>query len=82
MLYRNFFLVFILILYLIGCEDDLQREKKQPGHLFPIVKTDEYGYINEHGKILIKPRFSYANSFSEGLSAVQIDGRYGYIDES
>jgi predicted esterase len=49
-----------------------------------------YGYINMTGETVIKPAFTQANNFSEGLARVQvggkaqgmIGGKYGYIDKS
>ena len=34
----------------------------------------------QQGEVAIAPQFDYAADFSEGLAAVQQDGRYGYID--
>jgi len=40
-----------------------------------------FGYMNLDGMILIKPRYSYASDFSEGLAYVERrPGRGGYID--
>ena len=44
-----------------------------------------YGYIDKTGKVVVRPRFSYADDFSEGLAAVGVvysgRGKYGYIDK-
>ena len=40
----------------------------------------KWGYIDQQGEVAIAPQFDYAADFSEGLAAVQQDGRYGYID--
>jgi hypothetical protein len=37
-------------------------------------------FINLHGMLAFKTSFEKAASFSEGLAAVQIGGRWGYID--
>jgi serine/threonine protein kinase len=42
----------------------------------------KYGYIDKTGNIIIKPQFDYAESFSEGLAVVKINGKYGYIDKT
>lgn len=39
-----------------------------------------WGYVGRDGKILIKPQFDFAGTFSEGLAAVRKKEKYGYID--
>jgi hypothetical protein len=39
-----------------------------------------FGYIDTTGKVVIEPQFDEAKEFSEGLAAVNIDGRIGFID--
>jgi hypothetical protein len=51
-----------------------------------------WGYIDKTGKLVIKPEFSLAGDFSEGLAAVEVggklvnhvyrSGKHGYIDKS
>lgn len=38
-----------------------------------------WGYVDEEGKWVIKPKFSDAEDFSEGFAAVLLDGKWGYI---
>ncbi|MCB0193341.1 MAG: WG repeat-containing protein, partial [Anaerolineae bacterium] len=40
------------------------------------------GYIDQSGAFVIEPQFDFANSFSEGLALVGLDGLSGFIDES
>ena len=42
---------------------------------------DKYGYINKKGDYVINPQFDAADSFSEGLAAVEDDDEYGYINK-
>ncbi len=44
----------------------------------------KYGYIDQKGKTIIKPQFSNAGNFHEGLAAAQNSqtGLWGYIDPS
>lgn len=44
----------------------------------------EWGYKNDKGEWQVKPQYSEAYEFSEGLACVKayIGGRYGYIDEN
>ena len=41
----------------------------------------DWGYINKKGKLVIKPKFSDAKKFSNGLAAVKIKNRWGYINK-
>jgi hypothetical protein len=51
--------------------------------LRPIQQDSKWGYIDRSGKIAIKPQFSWAEEFSEGLAAFENeDGKHGYIDET
>ncbi|WP_341525777.1 WG repeat-containing protein [Nostoc sp. UHCC 0302] len=47
----------------------------------PIKIGDKYGYIDRSG-LVIQPQFDYASKFSKGLATVEIDGKWGYIDQS
>ncbi|WP_170880352.1 WG repeat-containing protein [Paenibacillus odorifer] len=42
----------------------------------------EFGYIDKTGKEVIAPQYDGADSFSEGLAAVEEDGKYGFIDKT
>ncbi len=39
-----------------------------------------YGYIDTTGKEIVKPRYSDAAHFSDGLAGVKIGDKYGFID--
>lgn len=42
----------------------------------------KFGFIDRTGRDVVKPAFEDAKAFSEGLAAVCLDGRWGYIDTS
>ena len=42
-------------------------------------KDQRWGYVNDKGAWVIKPRFQAAGSFNEGLAAVKVGGKWGYI---
>lgn len=43
---------------------------------------DRFGYINKKGKVVIGFCFDKADSFSEGLARVRVEGKWGYIDKT
>ncbi|MDT4966375.1 MAG: hypothetical protein QOJ64_1112 [Acidobacteriota bacterium] len=52
-------------------------------NLAAIKVADKWGYVDTSGKIVIQPRFTAADKFSEGLALVtEADGTLGYIDQS
>ncbi len=47
----------------------------------------KYGFIDSHGKVVIEPKYDYAEPFSEGLAGVCVDdaeevSHWGYIDKT
>lgn len=50
--------------------------------LIPFMTEEKWGYINNKGKIVIKPQFDEADKFSEGLARVQIGLKSGFIDST
>ena len=54
-------------------EDDplaLQRDKS--GNWHPIYREGLWGYVDNEGRVVVKPRFNWASDFSEGRAAVAI----------
>lgn len=48
--------------------------------LIAICKDGKWGYMNAKGETVIKPTYSNARSFSNGLAAVCKNGLWGFID--
>ena len=63
---------------------DEKSEKEPPVLLHPVINADGlWGYQDDSGKMVIKPRWKDADYFSEGLASVTADyDLYGYIDET
>ena len=49
--------------------------------LYLVEKDSLYGYIDRYGKIIIKPQYSDAEPFSEGLAAVSNGKKLGFINK-
>lgn len=43
---------------------------------------DQYGFIDTKGKVVIEAKYDEVCDFSEGLAAVQKNGKWGYIDKT
>ncbi|MBI4645144.1 MAG: TonB family protein, partial [Bacteroidia bacterium] len=54
----------------------------QKSELVVYMKKGKYGFVNEKGKVVIKNIYNYAEPFSEGYAVVELDLKYGYIDEN
>ena len=72
----------IAILVLLSALWTYGQSVQSPPRLRPIQQNGKWGYIDSTGKIVIEPRFAWAEEFSEGLVAVSIDFNWGYIDKT
>ena len=50
--------------------------------LYPIEESGKFGYIDQYGRVAIRPQFDDAKFFSEGLARVKIGRRWGFIDQT
>ncbi len=50
--------------------------------LIAIRRDRKLGYMDLDGNIAVEPRFDQGGEFSEGLAAVQLEGRWMFIDKS
>lgn len=50
--------------------------------LLPMQKAEKWGYIDTTGKVIIEPQFDFADAFSDGIAAVELNGKTGYINKS
>ena len=39
-----------------------------------------WGFVNRNGEIVINPKYDYVFNFSEGIAAVKVGDKYGFID--
>ena len=65
-----------------GC-DELKSKKTilSSSRLYRVELGKKFGYISE-AKVVIKPQFDDAKEFTEGLAAVKLDKKWGYIDRT
>ncbi len=50
------------------------------GPLYPVDVNAKYGFIDQRGQVVVKPRFTRANAFHEEWSAVFEDNAAGYLN--
>ncbi len=52
------------------------------GFLYPVFVNNKWGYINNLGRLIIKPQFDYGDDFFDGLAKIEISQKYGFIDKT
>jgi WG containing repeat len=80
---RNFLLALASLATLpknVLCQNNLKPK------LFPVSIKFKWGFINEHGKVVISPKYTYASNFYDDLASVGIDSgsmrKFQYIDRT
>src|SRR6266699_982332 len=78
-------LILAAALMLAGCD---QQAQKASSDAIPDAGSAKSGGViaewkttDQTGRIVIPPQFDEAGSFSDGLAAVRIGARFGYIDK-
>jgi hypothetical protein len=69
--------IIITTILLIAFHISYGQDQEQ---LYLVESKGVIGFINEKGKMVIKPKYLAGRNFSEGLAPVRLDGTYGYID--
>lgn len=59
-----------------------QDKKANSQRLLPIVIGGRTAYINLNGNVVLTPEMNGRPMYSEGLAAVQIDGKWCYVDQN
>jgi hypothetical protein len=59
----------------------IRRSGPASVRLFLFKQDGRFGYFNTDGET-IKPQFSNAGQFSQGLAPVAVDGRWGYVNKT
>ena len=74
---------FVLALLLsITCIQGRAQAVTHPKRFLIWDERGKFGYIDETGRVVIKPQFDDAYPFTEGLAAVEIGKKSGFIDTS
>lgn len=60
------------------------KVKSFAGGLAPVLNKEDskWGYIDQHGTLVIPYRYADCTTFQEGIAAVKIDNKWGYIDRN
>lgn len=89
---------FLMMVMTYGNDEPVEEDQKslinrsiapdKMGRLFPVSKNEKWGYIDEHGTLVIPLKFENASFFNDGLAAVVVIDSlgarniHGYIDKS
>jgi hypothetical protein len=66
----------------IAADPDAPTLAALDSKLSPVSRGGKMGYANRTGKIVIEPRFDFADAFSEGLAVVRVGTKWGYVEPS
>ena len=77
---KKFNLIYIII-FLIGIQFDVFSFNEVSFVSPQKHKNGKWGYVNEHGKYIISPKFEEAGDFIEGLARIRVHLKYGFINE-
>ena len=72
-----------IILLCIACRHDNSGQSEEESAYLADYESpsDHWGFINEKGELVIEARYDDAGPFSQGLAAVNKDGKWGYINQ-
>lgn len=75
--------VLIIALSIVAGIAHAQEAKSNyaPGDYIPTVQSGKWGY-KQFGEWVIEPRFDQAKDFADGLAAVSLYGKWGYISKT
>lgn len=68
--------------FVINVDPDPARLALLEAKLSPVSRGGKMGYANKADKVIIEPRFDWADDFHEGLAVVRIGQLWGYIDQT
>jgi len=77
---RYLFLALLTAIMLVTINSDASESPSFA--LFPVKVQGKWGYINNNGRLDMRPQFEEALSFSEGLAQVRTGNHWGYIDQT
>ncbi|MEO9474295.1 MAG: WG repeat-containing protein [Cyclobacteriaceae bacterium] len=66
---------------IVGLEDRIQDVLSYDGEWFVVRKADQYGFVDEEGRLRIANRYDDARPFSDGLAAIRLIGKWGFVDK-
>lgn len=67
---------------MVACTSSVEKEETS-SNLYRILVADKYGFMDEHGRIMIEPQFDDAYThFSERVCFVRIGEKRGLIDNT
>jgi hypothetical protein len=74
------FLAAILLFFQCSTKETTSSATPDAPRLYAIKENSKWGYIDDQGKVVVKPTFDYAWDFSEGLGRFKQNGKYGFVN--
>jgi hypothetical protein len=76
-------LIGFLVLFCVSCKQDSSSHSEEESAYLADYESpsDHWGFINTEGNLVIKAEYDDAGPFSEGLAAVNKNGKWGFIDK-
>jgi WG containing repeat len=70
------------LLFLVSLPASLFAQQSKQPFLYPIVKDEKWGFIDQTGRVVVSPQFDSVDEFQDGLARVIDKGRVAFIDTS
>src|SRR5262249_2748025 len=61
---------------------EAKEQKADTAKLYKFEKDGKTGYIDNTGKVVIEPKFTYGGDFEEGMATITEGEKVGYIDKT
>ena len=76
----SFVLICLSVLLLTSSSQPINA--RQASETLPVTESSRPNVTYETGKLVILAQFDEAHSFSQGLAAVKVGSKWGFIDKS
>ena len=79
--FQYFLLLFLFAISGLTSKSVAQVAEKQNNYLYPVEINSKWGFIDSAGKLIVQPKFKYANDFVNGLGLVYMESdTIGFIN--
>jgi hypothetical protein len=72
----------LLLIAAAACAQRVNNYDLYKRKYFPVLRNDQWGYIDSTGKIVLQPQYESAGDFINDRAVVKAGGSYGVVDAS